>query len=75
MGRCVDSQAQWKPVHFMLHNYATEFQEANAYHTNLKQLEAGDSKIVVVQMPAIPDKGLPTPEQRKAILKQKDEHD
>lgn len=52
-GRAVDNQAQWKPVHFMLHNYAQEFKESDAYHTDIKIQEERQRGIVVVHLPAI----------------------
>lgn len=40
-GRAVDNDAAWKPVHFMLHNYAPEFKEATEYQHNLNKKTEG----------------------------------
>lgn len=58
-GRAVDNEANWKPVQFMLHNYAPEFKEANEYHYELnKKTEGSKYQPITVIMTPIPNSDL-----------------
>lgn len=63
-GRAVDRQAEWKPVHFMLHNYAPEFDEANKYHNILKESIASATGMKLVEYEKFPDSDL-VPKRKK----------
>lgn len=67
-GRAVDNEAAWKPIQFMLHNYAPEFKEATEYHHKMnKKTEGNQYQPINVIMAPIPDSGL-VPEKNKIEL-------
>ena len=52
-GKAVDRAADWKPVHFMLQNYAPEYDKSNKYHADLKkEVEAIASNFIVKMLQA-----------------------
>jgi hypothetical protein len=50
-GKAVDKEADWKPIHFNLHNYAPEFKENYAFHAAMsaKDQQANETKFVVIE--------------------------
>ena len=63
--KAVDRQADWKATHFMLHNYAPEFDESNKYHNMLKEAISAVQGLKVVELEKFADSDLVPKKDKK----------